>query len=226
MNSASQAAMLPFSHAQFIEVFSRYNASVWPAQVLAYALALAMLLAMARGSSKPAGAGLALMWLWTGVAYHWLHFTAVNQAAWLFGALFVLQALLLFFMTARRALQFTTGAGKTGVIGWGLVLYATVLYPLLGLWTGPGYPGMPSFGITPCPVTIFTFGVLLLAKPPVPRGLLVVPVLWSLVGGSAAFLLRVPQDWLLLFSGLAAIPILLRSRHSGTNAPGLRGIGA
>jgi hypothetical protein len=35
--------------------------------------------------------------------------------------------------------------------------------------------------------------------------LLVIPVLWSLVGGSAAFLLQVPQDWILLASGLSVL---------------------
>jgi hypothetical protein len=89
-----------------------------------------------------------------------------------------------------------------------LILYACVLYTLLGLWAGHRYPEMPMFGVTPCPVTIFTFGVLLLTTAPVSRWLLVIPVIWSLIGGSAAFLLQVPQDWLLLFSGLSVIPLL------------------
>jgi hypothetical protein len=75
---------------------------------------------------------------------------------------------------------------------------------------------MPMFGITPCPLTIFTFGMLMLTNAPVPRRLLVIPVAWSLIGGSAAFLLDVPQDWLLLFSGLAAVPIVLAGRRAGS----------
>jgi hypothetical protein len=73
---------------------------------------------------------------------------------------------------------------------------------------------MPMFGITPCPVTIFTFGVFLLAAAPVSRRLFVIPVIWSLIGGSAAFLLQVPQDWLLLFSGLSVVPLLRSSARS------------
>src|SRR5260370_12258317 len=34
---------------------------------------------------------------------------------------------------------------------------------------------MPMFGVTPCPVTIFTFGLLLLTVCPVPRWLFVIP---------------------------------------------------
>jgi hypothetical protein len=45
--------------------------------------------------------------------------------------------------------------------------------------------------------------------PPVPNWLLVVPAIWSLIGGSAAIVLNVPQDWLLLFSGGIAVPLIV-----------------
>jgi hypothetical protein len=57
-------------------------------------------------------------------------------------------------------------------------------------------------------VTLFTFGLLLLTVSPVPRWLLVIPVAWSVIGGTAAFLLQVPQDWILLFSGATAVLIM------------------
>jgi hypothetical protein len=205
--------MLPFSHEQFLQVFASYNTDVWPAQVIAYGVAAAMLLALANGRSRLVGAGLAMMWLWTGIAYHWLHFSAINQAAWAFGALFVLEAALLLAATMRDQLRFAARGGALRVAGWGLITFATLVYPLLGLWTGQSYPATPTFGITPCPLTIFTFGLLLLARAPVPWWILVVPVLWSLIGGTAAFLLQVPQDAVLLASGLASVPMLLHRRR-------------
>ena len=205
--------MLPFTHAQFIEVFARYNENVWPAQVAAYLLAIAMLAAIAvrwRHSGRFVAGGLALMWLWTGVAYHGIHFSAINKAAFLFAALFVVQAILLLQTALAEPLRFGR-TGKAGSVpGWALVGYAAVLYPLLGLWLGQPLAELPLFGITPCPVTIFTFGVLLLADAPVSRRLLVVPVLWSLIGGSAAVLLRVPQDWVLLLCGLTLVLLVPR----------------
>jgi hypothetical protein len=69
---------------------------------------------------------------------------------------------------------------------------------------------LPMFGVTPCPVTIFSFGMLLLTRQPVPRWLLVIPFLWSLVGGSAAILLRVPQDWALLVAGAVSLALLVQ----------------
>jgi hypothetical protein len=89
------------------------------------------------------------------------------------------------------------------------VAYAAIIYPVIGIATGHAYPEMPMFGVTPCPVVIFTFGLLLLTVRPVPRWLLVVPFIWSLIGGSAAILLQVPQDWLLLFSGAITVPLLV-----------------
>jgi Family of unknown function (DUF6064) len=65
------------------------------------------------------------------------------------------------------------------------------------------------FGVTPCPVTIFTFGMLLATVPPISPWLLVIPFVWSLIGGSAAILLHVPQDWFLLASGLIAVPMMV-----------------
>jgi hypothetical protein len=205
--------MLPFTHVQFIEVFAHYNENVWPAQLVAYLLAVAMLAAIAlprRHSGRFVTVGLALMWLWTGVAYHGIHFSAINKAAYLFAVLFVVQALLLLRGTLAESLRFG-GTGKAAsYLGWALVAYAAMLYPLLGLWLGQPLAALPMFGITPCPVTIFTFGVLLLADAPVCRWLLVVPVLWSLIGGSAAVLLRVPQDWVLLLCGLTLFILLPR----------------
>jgi hypothetical protein len=75
------------------------------------------------------------------------------------------------------------------------------------------------FGITPCPVTLFTLGMLLLTVDPVPRWLLIVPVSWSLIGGSAALLLGIPQDWPLLLSGIVTLAfVVLRDRGTARTA--------
>jgi hypothetical protein len=196
-------------------VFAAYNTAVWPAPVVAYALGIVAVVVVLRGghvADRLVAAVLALLWLWTGIAYHWLAFAAVNRAAWVFGALFVAEAVLLvWFGIVRGPLQFRCRPDLNGIVGLLLVVYAAILYPLAGHASGHDYPAMPMFGITPCPVTIFTLGLLLLARAarwPV----IIIPVLWSLIGGTAAFLLNVPQDWLLLFSGPLAVILLWRAR--------------
>jgi Family of unknown function (DUF6064) len=205
--------LLPFTPDQFLAVFAAYNLAVWPAQLVACLLGLGMVLALlrpTRWTQRIVGAGLGLMWVWTGVAYHALFFAPINKAAHAFAALFVVQGLLFAHAALLRSeLRFTRGHGLRAWLGWALIAYSALIYPLIGA-AGHGYPAMPMFGVTPCPVTLFSLGVLLLAHQPVPRRLLPIPLVWALVGGSAAFLLAVPQDWLLIASGLLIVPWLWR----------------
>ena len=205
--------MLPFTLEQFLNVFATYNMAIWPAQIMAYvlaAIAVAALLWPGRASDRVVSAVLGLMWLSTGVLYHGVFFSSVNKAAFAFGALFVIEGVaLLYTGVVRDGLRFAIIYGFRGVIGAGFILYASLIYPLIGIATGHSWPTLPMFGVAPCPVTIFTFGLLLMTTCRFSFWLLVIPFVWSLIGGSAAILLEVRQDWLLLVSGFIAIPIIV-----------------
>jgi hypothetical protein len=84
-----------------------------------------------------------------------------------------------------------------------------VIYPLLGLAFDHSYPRVALFGVAPCPTTIFTFGILLWTTKSVPVYLLVIPFLWSIIGGSAALNLRVPPDYGLVVTGVLGTPLIL-----------------
>ena len=205
--------MLPFTSEQFIALFATYNTAIWPLQIGAYllgAVAIALLFSRRQQADRVIVAILAAMWLWTGLVYHALFFSAINKAAYLFAALFVVQSGALIYQGVYRdGLRFSLHPGWTAWAGGLFIIYAAVIYPLIGLSTGHRYPEMPMFGVTPCPVTILTFGLLLLTTPQLSRWLLVIPFVWSLIGGSAAILLNVPQDWFLLVSGLIAVPLIV-----------------
>lgn len=216
--------MLPFTQAQFLEVFVAYNQAIWPAQLAAYLLGLIAALCLrwpSRAADRTIAGALAAMWLWTGIVYHGLHFSAINKAAFGFGLVFVVQGgLLVDAGLFRDRLRFAISNTFAGWIGLAFIAYAAVVYPLIGLLTGHPYPQLPMFGVTPCPVVIFTFGLFLLSARAFPVWLLIVPFIWSLIGGSAAILLGVPQDWLLLVSGLVAIPVIV-ARNRRYAAAGL-----
>ena len=209
--------MLPFDRAGFLQVFAAYNDAVWPAQPIAWLLGVAALAALFRREQRVQRLALwilAAMWFWTGLAYHWLFFSEINAAAILFGFLFMLQSGLLARMALRGDLAFRFGrrSGARWIGGVGLIGYALIAYPLIDLALDH-WPRVPAFGISPCPVTLFTLGLLLLARPTPPAWLWAVPVAWSLIGGTAAFLLGVPQDWVLLASGPAALMIAFTPRQ-------------
>lgn len=205
---------VPFSADQFFGVFTAYNEAVWPAQLLLTGAAVAVVaLAAWRGerAGRWAGGFLSLLWLWTGVVYHLLHFTAVNPAAHAFGALFVVQGLLFFWWGAARGrLELAWKLDAYGIVGGIILLYALVAYPLLGFAAGHSYMASPTFG-APCPAVIYTFGLLVLARR-VPWWLLVIPAAWAVVGSSAVFAFGVVQDAGLLVSAIAATAMLLHRR--------------
>ncbi|MBD3237096.1 MAG: hypothetical protein GF330_10355 [Candidatus Eisenbacteria bacterium] len=209
----------PFSETQFFDVMTAYNHAVWPMQWILYAVAVGILGSLALRPpvrDRIVSAGLAFLWAWMAIAYHFVWFATINPAAWLFGSLYLIHvALLLWLGVIRRRLRFGLPGRERLTIALLLVLYGLVVYPLLGQWLGHSYPRLPTFGL-PCPTTIFTIGIYFLLLPPFPRGILVVPIFWSLVGGSAAFLLHVWQDLGLFVAGAAALILFFWPQRSST----------
>lgn len=209
---------MPFTAAQFFDVFRQYNEAVWPGQLLLLAAALVAVLIAIRArphAGRMVSAVLAILWLWMGIVYHIGFFRAINPAATLFGAVFIVQgALFAWFGVWKTYLTFHVRRDTPGVVAAMLIVYALILYPALGSVLGHRYPAAPTFGL-PCPTTIFTFGLLLWARPPVPRALVVVPAIWAVVGAVGALQLNVAEDFGLLIAGaIATRMIVLRRRHS------------
>ena len=204
---------LPFTEEQFLAVFATYNSAIWPAQLVAYAFGLVAVAALwvARPqASRLILAGLAVMWAWTGIGYHFLFFSAINPAAKLFAGVFVLQALLLLASAAAaRAPSIRIGRDLRCWAGWFTILYAALIYPLLGLWAGHGLMAGPMFGVAPCPTTLFTIGLLLLARGRWVVWLSIIPLLWSGVGFAAAVQLGMLEDLALSAAGLVLLIALV-----------------
>ena len=218
---SSMSTMLPFTSKELFEVFAAYNRAIWPAVLIAYLLGLlTVVLVLNPGASRSRTVAviLAAMWGWSGIAYHWLYFSTINPAALLFGAAFIVQGLI--FLEAAWSDRLLLAFRRTprGFVGLGLIAYATLVYPILGLASGHHLTELPMFGVTPGPVTIFTFGCILLTTRPVTWRILTIPLLWSLIGGTAALLLGIWQDWALLLSGAAAC-CFFGIRDSGRRRP-------
>jgi hypothetical protein len=195
---------MPFSRDAFLDVFAVYNSAWWP---VALALWMATLVAFVvrlndRNGSEWTFGLIALQWAWSGIAYHAGLFARINPAAWLFAALFLIQAsLFMWYGVLHHRLRFSGGDSKSHFFGHALVVYG-LLYPFLALLGGHSYPRVPTFGV-PCPTTIVAVGFLMLVPGRIPPLLVVVPLLWAAIGGSAAFLFNVPADLALPAAGLA-----------------------
>ena len=204
---------LPMTAAQFFEIFRAYNEAVWPAPVLWVVLSAAAVFAAFRRSAvsdRAIALFLGALWLWSGVAYMILRHAPHNPIGYVFGGLFVLQALLFVtFGAVRREITFVPRRDSFGLVGGFLLFYALVAYPIVGYVLGQRYPWAPTFGV-PCPTTIFTFGMLLWTTGRIRWQLLVVPVLWAFIAVGAALGWGVYEDGMMPVAAAVATVMLIR----------------
>jgi hypothetical protein len=204
---------LPFTDEQFFGVFAAYNMLLWPAAFALWVATAVVCLEWLRDGAhrQPlVPALLVLHWIWVGLAYHAAFFTRINPAAWLFSALFVVEAgLLAWYGVMRNRIRFVERPPFFQYVASRVLIAYALAYPVIAQAEGHAYPHVPTFAV-PCPTTILTIGFLLAADPPLPRLVTVIPILWALVGGSGAFLFGVRADLILLVAGVAMIYDVLR----------------
>ena len=215
----------PFTSEEFFDVFARYHEWLWPAPLVLFALGVGLvaLAQLAPRHSRVVFAGLTALWVWMAVMYHVAFFTFVTPMAYVFGALFLVQAALLAWHGLRtRRLHFAAPVDRTArIVGVVLALYALVGYPLLAYVLGQRYPAFPTFGL-PCPTTILTFALLVWCVHPVPKSVLVIPVAWSLLGVSAAISFGVVEDLALPLAAALALVVIRRphvQEHGAARPP-------
>ncbi len=196
---------------QLLEVFAAYNPMIWPMQIVAYLLGLsAVYLAVRKTTiSKWAiPASLAFFWLWVGLAF-WLPSVLQGYMPGIFfTALFLIQGGLFVVYTIKPALEFGFKRDACAWAGVFCLLYALVGYPLAGAMVGHTYPYMSPFGLTPCPVVTFTFGLLLLTTSKVPKILLIIPFFYAM-SGFLWISIGMWEDFGMLLSGLMGAGLIL-----------------
>lgn len=202
----------PFTSDQFFQVLAEYNRSVFPWQGFIFIAGVYVVYRTINPNTKSdkiVSLTLSLLWLWMGIMYHLLFFTTINNAAYGFGAFFIIQAgLFMYAGVANDNFSFEFKSDRYGMSGIALIIYALIIYPILGYYLGHVYPASPTFGL-PCPTTIFTFGVLLLSKGKCPMAILIIPVAWSFIGFMAAFNFGVLEDTGLIIAALYTVPMLM-----------------
>jgi hypothetical protein len=199
-----------------LEIFEKYNLVIWPMQWIAYLLGiLALVFVFVRKSysNRFILGVLASLWLWTGADFFFFYFGPVYTPAYVFGAMFILQGFFFLAGVARPRISFGFKRDWYAVVGLLFIAYAMLGYPLVGYLIGHIYPQSPPFGLTPCPLTVFTFGLYLLTDRKVPWGLLIIPLFWGL-GGVLPVSVGILEDIGLIVAGVVGTVLLvLRDRE-------------
>jgi hypothetical protein len=209
---------LTLTLANLLAAFEKYNVAIWPMQVLGYALGLvALFFAIKRSSysSRIVTAILCFLWLWTGIVFFPLFFAPVYTPAYAFGLLFIIQGVLFLLGVLKPRLFFGFKGDVYAIVGLLFIAYAMLGYPAFGYFLGHVYPRTPPFGLTPCPTTIFTFGLLLLTEKRVPVLSLIIPLLWAL-SAPMPVSVGILEDIGLLISGVLGTAMIVyrdRKKH-------------
>jgi len=176
----------PHEHAplnEFLAMFERGNAAIWPMLLVWYVSAVAIVgLALwpRRRSTQLICLLAAAYFAWVGIAFFGVIDSEMNLS-WLWATTFILEAILLLVAgIMRRDLVFAPRWDLASVLGAIFISYTLVAYPISGLLEGYPLGSLPVFGLAPCPAAIFIFGLLLWARPPAPKYLLLLPLAWSL----------------------------------------------
>lgn len=195
---------------QLLDLFAVYNERVWPMQIVAYLLGVAgFVLAFRKSnlSSRLIPAILAFFWLWVAFVFWLPNALGGFTPGYLFAGFFLIQGLLFLIQVVRPKLVFGYQASLAVWLGIFFMLYALVGYPLLGVLVGHVYPYAPPFGLTPCPLITFSFGLFLLTVQKVPNGLMIIPFCYALSGILWASM-GVWEDIGMVLSGLLGIGLI------------------
>ncbi len=197
---------------ELLAVFGTYNLAIWPLQLIAYLLGfLAVFLSVrtTKHSSRIIAAILSFYWLWTAVVFCVLFWGPSYTLAYGFAAMGTIQGVVLLVVgVLKPRLSFRFQPDAYGVVGILIVAYAMLGYPVLGYLLGHIYPRTVTFGLVPCPTTVFTLGLLLWTDKPVPRYVLVVPFMVA-VAGLLAVSIGLLEDVGLIVAVLAGTGLIL-----------------
>jgi hypothetical protein len=158
-----------------------------------------------------------VLWLWMAFVYHFLFFTEINKAAFIFAGLFLAEAILLPLLLRKKQISFSFQPNFKGWTGAFLIFFSLVIYPVAGYLNGHIFPDAPGFGL-PCPTVIFSFGLFCWADKKLPWVIWVVPILWSLIGLSAVFSFGMTEDLALPVAMI--ISMILNARNKGARVTG------
>lgn len=109
----------------------------------------------------------------------------------------------------RKKLQYSFENTTQKYIGYLFLVFGLVIYPIISYVLEGSFVKTISFGL-PCPTTIFTLGILMLADNRFPKYLLIIPTLWAVIGVFAAVNFGVYQDYIMLIAAIMANTYLVK----------------
>jgi hypothetical protein len=212
--------VMPFSAEMLLDYFAVYNERIWPMQLLGYVLGLLTLVPLFRPGkawNRMVTGVLAFLWLWLSLVF-WRQAAITRASMYVPTVLFAVQGALFLHALIRDRIAYGAVGRVDTAVGLAFIAYALVGYPIAGLLASHVYPHSPLSPFFPCPATVLTFGVLVLARR-VPRYLLVIPTLWAM-SGAFWFYLGMVEDAGLVIAGVVGVVMLIARERAARRVDG------
>jgi len=215
----------------FFNTLQSYNEAFWPMIIITFLLGAVVTYLAAgkhRSSGKAISAIMSVLWIWSGLVFFIIYFGPMDAeflglvlpGVWYVGGvLFLIQGVLFLLLgVAKPSLSFKVGEDWRSAVGAVIVTYAMVIYPVIGFLTGYEFPRYPVFGIAPCPLTIFTLGLLQWSDRKLPIAITVIPFIWGLMGIMPVLALNVWADVGEILSAVIGFPLVLHRNSKLDNS--------
>lgn len=213
---------LMFAPDTYWRQFELHNNALWPAQLLGPAVLLALAIAIVVGPTRRSEmamrwgfAGLAVCWGFVAWSFLWQRYAPINWAAQAFAIGFLAQAMGLLSLASVPGLRTTPQPGRR-LCALLLIIWATLLHPLLAPAFDRPLAQAELFGVAPDPTAVATLGWLLLteARSRARRMLLWVlqgaTVTWCVISAVTLWTMGSPQTGVLLAATSISLASLWR----------------
>jgi hypothetical protein len=190
-----------------------YNEAVFPMQIimLAVALVLSCFLFAKPGPKigKLMKAYLSFAFFWNGMVFFMI-FGKELPGKFLGIPLFVLLGILMAWdiHTNKIQLKFPGTTWQKYLLV--LLILCSFFYPLIGYVFGHYYPKACTFGVMPCPTTVFALALLAASIPKVDKKIYILLLLWALPAvGKCLGAMDLYEDCVLFWTGVYALILLI-----------------
>lgn len=203
-----------------------YNAAIFPMQIISMGVAVVLTYFLfinpSSKTNKLMKAYLSFTFAWNGIIF-FLIFGKELPGTVLGTPLFLFIAILFAWDIFANKTQISLPEKSWQKYLTSLLVFCAFFYPLIGYIFGHYYPKVCTFGVMPCPTTVFALALLVAALPKVDKKVYLLLLVWALSAiGKCLGALDLYEDCILFWTGFYALVMLLKnwkvignSAHSG-----------
>lgn len=195
----------------FLNFLGNYHEAIFPFHFIAFLFGILILYSILANHEilkKNINLILGFLWCFDGFFLFTLYASKLAPFTYtLQGILFPLQGIIFFI---QKDLNYDFNKTKISYLGVFILFFGLFIYPIFGNFSSFSYPNIPIFP-EPCPLTIFTLGLSLLAKK-AKLTIFAIVFFWSFMGIVAVLKLEIYSDIFEVFFGILTFFILFKKQ--------------